>query len=308
VLDTAAFGPPLPTCAVHRSRQLFEVLRKTKLLLHQIGKKELTGWVNHELNGYPSDAELPNYRILKCTVMGNLISPGWKADRQALPIQHLDATYREQLERAEMRESLAVVQELSTNKKGSLRRLFPPEANLTLGSNLANRWQVQNAWCEISTLSVLNILIQVRSRLLDFMLELKDTVGQATTEFELKQKATSVDATSMFNYAIFGPNATIVVGDHNRQNIRKDRIKGDFETLARVLTTSGIPSDEIERLKTAVSRDESNGQTTPFEGKTGAWLVNLLGRAAKGGLKVGVDVASKVATDALVAYFQHTPS
>jgi hypothetical protein len=140
------------------------------------------------------------------------------------------------------------------------------------------------------------------------MLELNDTVGQATTESELKQKATSVDATSMFNHAIFGPNTTIVVGNHNRQNVRNNIIEGNFETLAQVLTKAGIPHDEIKSLKIALSQDESNGQATPFEGKTGAWFVNLLGRAAKGGLKIGVDVASKVATDALMAYFQRPPS
>src|SRR5258707_4578402 len=191
---------------------LTDALLKTKLILHQINKKELAVWVNNELNGYPPDAELPDYRLLNSIVMGNLIAPGWTVSRQALPIQHLDLAIREKLERAEMRESLAVLQKMSTNK-GQLSRRFHPEAYTQLGSNLANGWTIQNAWSEINTLSVLNILSQVRSRLLDFMLELNDTVGQAATESELKQRATTVDATSMFNHAIFGPNALIVVGN-----------------------------------------------------------------------------------------------
>jgi hypothetical protein len=282
---------------------LTDALLKTKLLLHQINKKELTGWVNNELNGYPKDAEIPDYRILETRVRGDLIAPGWTASGQLLPIQHLEPAYREKLERSEIRESLALVQELSTKGQGTIRRVFPPEAYATLGSNLGGRWVVQSAWCEISTLAVQNILIQVRSRLLDFMLDLKGTIGQATNEAELKQNARSVDATVMFNHAIFGPNTTILVGDHGIQNVCNEVIKGDFDTLANVLTKAGFPSDEIESLKVAVLEDEANGQKTPFEGKTGGWFVKLLGRAAKGGMKIGTEVVSKVATDALTAYF-----
>ncbi len=119
---------------------LTDALLKTKLILHQINKKELAVWVNNELNGYPPDAELPDYRLLNSIVMGNLIAPGWTVSRQALPIQHLDLAIREKLERAEMRESLAVLQKMSTNK-GQLSRRFHPEAYTQLGSNLANGWK-----------------------------------------------------------------------------------------------------------------------------------------------------------------------
>ena len=40
-------------------------------------------------------------------------------------------------------------------------------------------------------------------------------------------------------------------------------------------------------------------QTEPFKGKTGNWFTNLLGCAAKGGLKIGVDAASQIATSAI---------
>lgn len=36
-----------------QNARLSDALLKTKILLHQIGKKELAEWVNHELNGYP---------------------------------------------------------------------------------------------------------------------------------------------------------------------------------------------------------------------------------------------------------------
>jgi hypothetical protein len=84
-------------------------------------------------------------------LLPGLVAPGWTASRQPLPIQHLEPAYRDKLERSEMRDSLALVQELSTKKQGTIRRHFPPEANSTLGSNLGGGWRVQTAWCDIST-------------------------------------------------------------------------------------------------------------------------------------------------------------
>lgn len=43
---------------------LTDALLKTKVLLHQIAKKELAGWVNNELNGYADGTDLPPYRVL----------------------------------------------------------------------------------------------------------------------------------------------------------------------------------------------------------------------------------------------------
>jgi hypothetical protein len=61
------------------SSSLTDALLKTKVFLHEIGKKELAEWVNHELNGYPDGTELPFYRILQSRVMGVPAKepPGW---------------------------------------------------------------------------------------------------------------------------------------------------------------------------------------------------------------------------------------
>ena len=45
---------------------LTDALMKTKILLHNIDHKELTEWVNNELNGYADGEEIPLYRIIGC--------------------------------------------------------------------------------------------------------------------------------------------------------------------------------------------------------------------------------------------------
>jgi AbiTii len=245
----------------NESSSLSDALLKTKVFLHEIGKKELAEWVNHELNGYPDGTELPSYRILESRVMGDLMSSGWSASGQALPIQHLEPAYREKLEKSEMRESLALIEQIASKKQGSIRRHFPPEANAQLGSNLSKGWHVYVAWCEIGTLTVQNILVQVRSRLLDFMLELKGSVEKIGNGEINKANTAVVDAKAMFNSAIFGHNTTIILGDHNRQDVNASVRENDFEHLdglCRLLASLRMKSLAYKRQLTRIEQREGS--------------------------------------------------
>lgn len=285
------------------SSNLTDVLLKTKVFLHEIGKKELAEWVTYELNGYPAKVELPSYRILESRVMGDLLAPGWTASSQPLPIRHLEPAYREKLEKSEIRDSLRLVEELASKPQGSIRRHFPPEANAELGSNLGNGWRVQAAWCDISRLAIQNILIQVRSRLLDFMLELKGSVANIGNGELNRANTALIDTNAMFNRAVFGDHTTIVVGgDHARQDVSISVSAHNFEQLQSYLSSIGIPADEISNLKAAIEEDKATGGKPTFDGKTGNWFTRLLGRAAKGGLSIGVDVVSSAVAKALTSF------
>jgi hypothetical protein len=96
---------------------LTAALLKTKILLHQIGKKELADWLNNELNGYPDEATVPEYRKLPSRVAANLMSPGWQISSHPIPIGHLTPEMRENLETATMVQSLAVLEEFASKAK-----------------------------------------------------------------------------------------------------------------------------------------------------------------------------------------------
>lgn len=284
---------------------LTEALLKIKLLLHQVQRKDLVSWVNHELTGYPEAAELPDYRILESRVMGNLIAPFWMINDQAIPIMHLENDYREKLEKAEMRESLALVQELAAKPQGSIRRPFPPEANRRLGSSLGNGWEIQSAWCTISVLSVQNILIQVRSRLLDFVLELKDSLGDVTSESEIKEKSSSLDTASMFNNAIFGPNATIVVGDNNIQRVESSIIQGDFDSLRRQLKQLGLDEAVIDELHQIESHEKSvsDPDKKALKDRVTDWLTAQVGKQLDVQSQAAIAFSVDAVMQALRTYF-----
>lgn len=262
---------------------LTEALLKTKILLHEIGKKELAGWVNNELNGYPEAADVPSYRILPSQVLANVSNMAWRAQEQPIPIQHLDAEYRATLEKCEFRESLAFIEQNASGEGKFIRRI-PMEAYHLFNKALSNDFRAEGIWCETSHSYVLTILVQVRSRLLDFMLELKDTVGSAATESELKDKSNSVDANGMFNNAIFGSNTTILIGHQSSINATQNFNESEFaasvrklvEQVERILPTSELPTAVQQDSQAALTElREAAAAPTPDVGRLRRGLESL---------------------------------
>ena len=280
--------------------RLTDALLKTKVLLHRIGKKELAEWVNWELNGYPDDSEVPAYRVLPSRLMGSFSNIAWRYAKHPLPTSHIKPEIRKSYQEFSMRESLSILEDFKSDE--TLTREFPPEAYRMLGGGLGSSFIIDRAWCETPAHAVRGILTQVRSRLLDFLLELKDGIGNAITEEEMKEKENEVDAAAMFKHAVIGDNATFVFGSHNTLSVKSAVNKGDFESLARMLTKAGIPMDEVEALKSAVDQDKTDGKAGLSEGQTGGWFLRLLGKASEGAISVGTDVVAKAVTDGLTAY------
>jgi hypothetical protein len=280
---------------------LTDALLKTKVLLHQIGKKELATWVTNELSGYPDDqpGTVPPYRVVGMQVHGHVTNMTWQMQDYILPILHLSKKRQQELTECQFTESIATLEDM-IGKPGQLRRPLPAEFGGTIKKVLTPGTNVVSAWCEINMLQVHNIVIQVRSRLLDFALELRDAVGDVP-EKELVAKAKAVHAEKLFTTAIYNTGSgTVVVGNANIQvNNQKDDIEGLLQEVAKL----GYEKAELEELRQAVIDDKSKNETpTIADGETSKWYMKALKKVGKGAVDVGVDVASKVIIEALKAY------
>lgn len=284
------------------STSLSQALLKTQVLMHQVGKKELAEWFKHELNGYPEVTPLPKYRKLSAKVIGSASNMAYRYSSVPIPIGHLDKEIQDNLQTIIFMQPLSVIEDMAAREDGKITRPIAPEYNHFFNEALGNDYQVETAWCETPVHNVKGIVTQIRSRLLDFILELKDTIGDVENEKTVKEKVEKADTNGMFQNAIFGSNTTISIGNQNQQTIQNIQIKNDLDALVQILSDAGIPSDEIENLKTAISTDVEQLGEASLEGETGKWYTKLLGRAGKGVLGVGVDVVSTAVGKALTAY------
>lgn len=296
----------LITLLSNESASITDILLKTKVFLHEIGKKDIVGWVNHELNGYPADVEIPPYRILHAEVRANLVSMTFRANSHPIPLRHLSEEHRKRLESYECRVSISMINEMVTRANGDktdrLQISIPMEFNGLLGQKLADGVKINSAWSETSVDEMSNICAQVRSRLLDFLLELRDSLGHPISDQGLKASVAALDANQLFQNAVFGPNTTIIVGSHNSQTVTATNLAGDFEQLSKTLLSIGLGKADIESLQKAVSADSAAGKKPSLDGKVGHWYTGLLSRAVKGSAKVTVDVVSTGVAKAIAAY------
>ena len=285
--------------------KLSDALIKTKVLLHQIGHKELVSWVNNELNGYPNSNSVPEYRIVPAQVLVNASNLAYEVTAHPIPLGHLENKHRESIETSKMDQSLAVLEQFAENKSGRLQALIPMETYGFLGKGLSNGYNIHRAWSEISYTSVTQILIQVRSRLLDFLLELKDELPSELNEEEAKAHINKVDAGNLFNSAIFGDNTTIVVGNENIQNVSNINLKGNFELLSKTLKSNGVSDSDISELKEAIEKDslDIDDDKREYGLEVKKWLQKMLGKAVDTSWQIELGVASSLLAGAINSYY-----
>ena len=287
------------------SGKLSDALIKTKVLLHKIGHKELVPWVNSELNGYSDKDTLPEYRVLSAQVLANASNGAYRVTSHPIPMGHLEDHHREAIETAEMDQSLAVLEKFTENDSGHLQAQIPMESYGILGKGLGNQYQIESAWSEISHTSVLQILIQVRSRLLGFVLELNDEFPSELNEEQVKERIYNVDTENLFNNAIFGDNTTILVGSSNSQTVSNMSIKGDFSALAETLEKNGVSQPDIDSLKEAIEQDSSiiSEDSKEYGPAVKSWLQVMLSKAVETSWNIELGVASSLLATALNGFY-----
>ena len=186
-------------------------LIKAQVLAHKLGDADFKQWVNYELKGYPKDVERPPYRFLPITIMGTFSNGAYRHNDEVLPLMHLNNEIRDMLTTKKLTESIAVIESWSKNEK-DLSVVVTPEFYPLLSKGLDNSYQVERAWGKNSMGAMLQVTVEVRSRLLDFALQLSDKMPKEPAKDEIKQLSQNAAIGDLFKNTVFGDNTTIVVG------------------------------------------------------------------------------------------------
>ena len=284
---------------------LIDALVKTKVLLHRVGRRDLVDWVNNEINGYPDDAPLPSYRVIPAHVKGNVTNNAYSYSDHPLPTMHLTKEQRKRLEELEMRDSIAVLEGLAKHDTKGLQRPLPVEYAAFFNKALSGGYKVQQAWCDIGIGRFAQITAQVRSKLLDFLLDVSEKVGADMSDEAVKRVAQSPETGSMFNNAIFGDNVTILVGHNNQQTVRNSVERGDFDSRAAFLRAKQVQESDVAALQQAIAADSTSTEVAEksFGPQTRSWLSRMMDKAINAAWQVEIGVAGGLLTNALSRYY-----
>lgn len=283
---------------------LENALFKTQVLAHRLGEEDLKCWVASELKGYPTKESVPPYRVIPVTVLGNISNGVQQHGEFPLPTMKLREPLRTNLERTHLVQSITVIEQWSKSDN-NLSVVLAPELYGELSKGLGNGFFVQRAWGKHSVGAMLQVVVEVRSRLLDLAMQVADRIPKEPETADLKEVSREASVSDLFKNAVFGPNTTIVVGSGSIRGITNTVFQNDMESLLAVLRQSKVAEEDLASLRAAIASDSDAEelQAKAFGPAVRNWIGNAVKRAASGAWQVGVGAAGNIVATALGAYY-----
>jgi len=138
-----------------------DLLRKVKVVASKLELGDTIAWVARELDGYPTDADIPGYREIRGVAKALNPVRGW------LKIEFEDPHLEEQLSTQKSRQPISQIQEMAQSTDGTLTFLAP--------SALVGRIQfAHDPRIFVARSQIVSILDGVRNRVLDWALALEE--------------------------------------------------------------------------------------------------------------------------------------
>lgn len=293
----------LQEMASSNSTDIEDLLSRAKMISVKLDLQEISDWLEHELNGYPSFELLPEYRIIKNARI-RAFNPyaGW------IPYQLGNITE----ESRDIYEILTTVH--ISNPVSMLSEYAKRESTLYSELPAAQTEYLQEisdcdfsmAWA-INPTQITKILSNVKSRILDWalLLEKKNVLGEGLLfSQEEKREVLGMTVNNINNFNGNVHNAGAIgagnTGDIHQQN---SITSGDFNSLVRQLKEHGLDDADVTELEQLVKQTDKPTSKDEVEKGFGSWIGKITGKAFTGGLKIAGAAAPALLTNALCHYF-----
>lgn len=278
--------------AVAKSTDLPRLLRLCMLLAQRLDYDPLGEWARKELNGYPTGLQVPDYRQLQVVNEGNFA--GYWSGVFPIPLSRLPADLQDAYAGQTFRESIAEALDLvaRSGQSGSMLKVpWPLELALHATHEMVSGSQCVGAWKRISVSAVAGLLDQVKTRVLDFALQIEKDFPTAGEVGGTSVKPPEAVMTHVFNMTI-GSVQNLAAGSSEITQVAGAQIAtGDWHALKNTLVQHGIQAGEMEALEAAVKSDEVGGKKSALGPAVAGWLS-----------KAGQGAASQVISKAVLNY------
>lgn len=171
----------LQEATINSNRSLTDALRYAKVLSARLRHPTLAAWAECELDGYPKDAKVPQYRNMQLTLKGHFLGPAGSSLKNGhIPHANLVAALGREgadLWRTfQVRQGIAECEHLASTEH-DLRVQVPPDLIRRIGSHVYTGMNCVDAFAPLSASTFRGLLDTVRNRLLSFVLELEGSHG-----------------------------------------------------------------------------------------------------------------------------------
>lgn len=271
------------------------LLRQCIVLAVRLHHAPLREWAQLELNGYPDDVPLPEYRPKFGTqVLGDFVGPfgsgGKNLGLAPASIPEQFALAKEFLFSSEVRQRVAEIENLLASGETSFQIPWPMNFVAALQGcfyqhmNLVGARQIIPATVLSSTLS------GIRDRVLQFALDIETENPNAGEAAPDERPIEEQRVTQIFNQQFYGDHAAVATG--GRDVVQHVSTSVDIDGLDVALRGLGVEDSERDAFVEAIRADENSGSSLPGP-RSKAWLARL--QAGSINLSSGVAIGTATA-------------
>ena len=291
--------------AVDAKAEIASLLRRCRILAARLRNEDFKLWVQRELDGYPKDTALPEYRVLRTQSCGHFFGPFGSGVKNApLPLSCIPEKLREMVSTVEFREGVSALQNLVSSKgSGRLQQQWSADLVAMVASNFYENMNLAQAWKVISPSTIVGILDTVRNRILNFVLEIESQAPNAGESSTLSSPLTAEKVTNIFNTYITGNVGNIATGSSHVTQDATVVSAGDWDSLKKYLQNMGLEESDLSDLKKALDDDPKPQSSSSFGEKVSAWIGGMVAKSLKGIWKVGSAVGAGLLTRAIAGFY-----
>lgn len=293
----------IQSAATDNAVPLETLLRKCRILASRLKHDEFKDWVQSELDGYRNGKELPDYRMMHGNCFGHFGGAFGSGLRNApIPNSCIPEEFREMLTTIQMRDGVGALEFLLKSEGENLQFPWPAETSMLFGAKIYERVHLMQAWLAVPKTFVAGILSTVRTRVLNFALEIEVQNPDAGEAPANSTPIAQANVSQIFNTYVYGNAANVSSGNGNSQSAQFTINKGDLKSLEKSLTSQGVEKEDVAELKTAIKSDAPPSGDS-FGPKVSSWIGKMVMKAADGTWKVGTAVAANLLSTAIKSYY-----
>ncbi|HVU37447.1 MAG TPA: hypothetical protein VHC95_03875 [Opitutales bacterium] len=293
----------IQNAAIDGSSDIETVLRKCRLLAARLKHEDFKNWVQWELDGYPDDVDLPDYREFHGQCYGHFSGPFGSGIKNAqIPESCIPNTIKDILTMRKFRGGIGSLAYLvNGHSENSLRSPWPADAYPLFHNRVYERMVLIQAWVDIPKNVIVGMVSTVRNRILNFAIEIEASNPDAGEASLGSVPVPEAKVTQIFNTNIYGNVGNVSSGHNNQQTATINVTTGNSQSLANYLKAQGVDKKDIKDLENAIDSDPKPIDT--LGENVSQWIQKMLRKSAEGTWGIAKDVAKEILTSAVMAYY-----
>ncbi len=198
------------------------VLKRTKVLLQELEDETILEWVKYEIEGYPNDVEVPEYRKIGGQLVGTYIKGSMASHMQyknvSLPLGKMPEDQKEKILYSNLTQSIEALYDMAKSGEGICKQLPADIFPLIATYNNDPYMYIVGAEVKLNMSQVLSIFPKVESKLLDILCYLEKQFGnldELDIDKESKTEAELEEIVQHIYVLIYNDNS-VSIGNNNR--------------------------------------------------------------------------------------------